>query len=305
MGDDIVATFPTVQRRRFVRPVRPAAAAAAGPTVRRVRFAANTSNAAAQASPGRWIATSRTTRGSETLPQGLSGRRVRFTAATGDTAALAPPGRFMATTNTSSTAAQASLRTGSSGSALVENRQRLAEQARASAQRVWRDVLTRRQEQLTRQLEEIQAQNEDRMERRQRPRRNFSAVSSSSSPLHELLRQQRRSSQRPLQMQRSTSGRQTAFTRLRATPTTTSTVQCPTLEEVSHDKPSPEGSPACVICQERIPICIALPCLHMSYCVACARSLCLQAETGRPKRQVQCAKCRQSVDAVSRVFMEE
>lgn len=83
-------------------------------------------------------------------------------------------------------------------------------------------------------------------------------------------------------------------------------VECPSQEEVSHDRPASEGAPACVICQENVPLCIALPCLHMSYCVECARSLCLHRETGTPKRKgrVNCAKCREPLHAVSRVFVE-
>ena len=75
------------------------------------------------------------------------------------------------------------------------------------------------------------------------------------------------------------------------------TVKCPTAEEEQHDKPA--GASSCIICQDRAPICIALPCLHLSYCVACARSMARQ-----PPPRVTCAKCRQPVESLARVFAE-
>lgn len=83
---------------------------------------------------------------------------------------------------------------------------------------------------------------------------------------------------------------------------------CPAPEEVQHDRVAPPGGSICVICQENTPVCVALPCLHMSYCVACARALfchaeeCKSPEKGRGT--VQCAKCRKAVKAISRVYQE-
>jgi len=82
-------------------------------------------------------------------------------------------------------------------------------------------------------------------------------------------------------------------------------VECPTLGELVHDREVlDDGGPVCIICQTNMPLCVALPCLHMSYCVSCARSMCCD-EHGQPKRVVvHCAKCRRPARAVSRVFAE-
>lgn len=82
-------------------------------------------------------------------------------------------------------------------------------------------------------------------------------------------------------------------------------VKCPSVAEQEHDRDPALGGPTCIICHENAPICIAMPCMHMSFCVACSRSMCCDAH-GQPKRRgrVACAKCRQDVHSVARVFVE-
>eukprot|EP00977_Amphora_coffeiformis_P007868 scaffold1751_cov253-Amphora_coffeaeformis.AAC.4 len=92
-------------------------------------------------------------------------------------------------------------------------------------------------------------------------------------------------------------------------PTTNSAdpfVKCPTLAELVHDKEVNDDGcgPVCIICHANMPLCVALPCLHMSYCVACARSMCCDEHGRANKLRVECAKCRQPIQAVSRVFAE-
>lgn len=86
-------------------------------------------------------------------------------------------------------------------------------------------------------------------------------------------------------------------------------MQVPSIQDLQHDVALEEDdttSPACIICRENVPICVALPCLHMSYCVACARLLSVNQATGDPQRvnSVECAKCRQPCTDMRRVFVE-
>ena len=86
-------------------------------------------------------------------------------------------------------------------------------------------------------------------------------------------------------------------------------VEVPGEEELQFDERIDEDdveAPCCVICREQVPICVAMPCMHMAYCVACARRLCTDNHTGqpKPKGQVECCKCRKSVHAMRRVFVE-
>ena len=99
-------------------------------------------------------------------------------------------------------------------------------------------------------------------------------------------------------------------------------VKCPSAEESMHDSVSiprdtTDGTttttttttsatiPTCIICYENRPICMAFPCNHLSYCVACARTLSLTTE-GLPKRygQVPCPKCRALVISFERCVFE-
>ena len=86
-------------------------------------------------------------------------------------------------------------------------------------------------------------------------------------------------------------------------------IECPSEAELPHDvavDANDTDSPCCVICRAARPICVALPCMHLSYCVACARLMALD-DDGHPKRagQVECAKCRKPVKGLRRVFVEQ
>ena len=84
-------------------------------------------------------------------------------------------------------------------------------------------------------------------------------------------------------------------------------VEGPLPTDVHQDKNVPDGmvdQKTCIICLERVPCCVALPCMHLSYCITCARSLCFGAsgtelyEVGK----VKCSECRVVVDAIKRTF---
>ncbi|MBX9636958.1 MAG: hypothetical protein K2Q45_05345 [Nitrosomonas sp.] len=85
-------------------------------------------------------------------------------------------------------------------------------------------------------------------------------------------------------------------------------VEGPVPTDIVHDKNVPEDASgdqkACIVCLERVPCCVALPCMHLSYCITCAIRLCFGAKgTDLFERgQVKCAECRVSVDAIKRTF---
>lgn len=82
--------------------------------------------------------------------------------------------------------------------------------------------------------------------------------------------------------------------------TTTVRVKVPRVDEERYDKLAAPGEPVCIICRENLPLCAATPCMHVSYCIGCARALCLrQRDTS-----VQCAKCRQGIVSMVRVYLE-
>ena len=119
------------------------------------------------------------------------------------------------------------------------------------------------------------------------------------------------SQERPTRMGRPTLHRsdEGSSRSLNATPPSTDPsllVQCPSVEDKQHDHLAGNGGGVCIICQENAPLCAAVPCMHMSYCVSCARSLCCTNTNGEQKRRgdVACAKCRVPVQAISRVFLE-
>lgn len=83
-------------------------------------------------------------------------------------------------------------------------------------------------------------------------------------------------------------------------------VEGPLPTDVLHDKSIPDGSDqkACIVCLERVPCCVALPCMHLSYCIACARRMCF-CQTGvelYERGKVKCAECRVAVDGIKRTF---
>lgn len=76
----------------------------------------------------------------------------------------------------------------------------------------------------------------------------------------------------------------------------------PSEHEVEHDKVAERTS--CIICMERVPCCIALPCRDLKFCVTCARQLCFDGDAKNLKRvgQVSCPACRKSITSIERVF---
>lgn len=82
-------------------------------------------------------------------------------------------------------------------------------------------------------------------------------------------------------------------------------VEGPLPTDLPEDVAEPDSGKACVICMERKPICVALPCMHQCYCVECARSMCFGVEGVDLKEQgsVKCAKCRSPVDSIKRIFL--
>ena len=84
-------------------------------------------------------------------------------------------------------------------------------------------------------------------------------------------------------------------------------VEGPLPSDVEHDKvpAAEEDAKTCIICLERAPCCVAYPCMHASYCVACARTLCFgESGTELYKRgKVKCAQCREKVDSIKRIFI--
>lgn len=84
-------------------------------------------------------------------------------------------------------------------------------------------------------------------------------------------------------------------------------VKGPPLSDVTHDyKPDNGNNKTCVICLENAPICIAMPCFHLSYCVKCARRLCFgQNGTDTKERgTVKCACCNLPVDEFKRIYQD-
>ena len=82
-------------------------------------------------------------------------------------------------------------------------------------------------------------------------------------------------------------------------------VEGPTPPEAEHDTEALDDATACVICLDNVPNCIAIPCMHMVYCVACARIICFGADGTELKKKgtVECVECRAHVDAIKRVFV--
>ena len=86
-------------------------------------------------------------------------------------------------------------------------------------------------------------------------------------------------------------------------------VEGPLPTDVEHDKVSAaaeeDNAKTCIICLERAPCCVAYPCMHASYCVACARTLCFgESGTELYKRgKVKCAQCREKVNSIKRIFI--
>ena len=91
------------------------------------------------------------------------------------------------------------------------------------------------------------------------------------------------------------------------TATTTSTrteprIPCPSEADAQNDKKAePDASNVCIICRENIPQAAAVPCMHLSYCLGCARTMCCVRSSSY---KVNCAKCRQPAIALTRIYLE-
>jgi hypothetical protein len=82
-------------------------------------------------------------------------------------------------------------------------------------------------------------------------------------------------------------------------------VRGPPPSDVKHDRVAEEGAIVCAICLERAACCVASPCMHACYCVACARHLCF-GESGADlfeRGKVKCAKCREPVHSIKHIFI--
>ena len=86
-------------------------------------------------------------------------------------------------------------------------------------------------------------------------------------------------------------------------------IKVPTLQDGSNDSPEgPNDAGTCIICTENKAICTALPCGHLSYCIQCARGMCLKVGrngcSSKPKRigKIQCAVCRTDVHEMKRLY---
>jgi hypothetical protein len=82
-------------------------------------------------------------------------------------------------------------------------------------------------------------------------------------------------------------------------------VRGPPPSDIKHDRVAEEGAIVCAICLERAACCVASPCMHACYCVACSRHLCF-GESGADlfeRGQVKCAKCREPVHSIKHIFI--
>lgn len=70
----------------------------------------------------------------------------------------------------------------------------------------------------------------------------------------------------------------------------------PSQEDCAHDVMLPddalEETKSCIVCLDRMPICVVLPCFHKCICCTCARSL----------TKHECPTCRVAIIQISRVF---
>ena len=80
-------------------------------------------------------------------------------------------------------------------------------------------------------------------------------------------------------------------------------VECPSAQDVKKFDICTPNDPKCIICREQNSICITVPCMHLRYCLGCARILCTDRKTGHVKRfgEVRCPECRVPLHAMKRV----
>lgn len=87
------------------------------------------------------------------------------------------------------------------------------------------------------------------------------------------------------------------------TPRTDPLIPCPSQEDAQNDiKAESDATNVCIICRENIPQAVAVPCMHLSYCLGCARTMCCVPSSS--SSSVACAKCRQPATSLTRIFLE-
>ena len=84
-------------------------------------------------------------------------------------------------------------------------------------------------------------------------------------------------------------------------------VEGPSYKEVDHDQEADESinEPACIICMMNKRCCVTQPCMHLSYCIGCARRL-VFGESGmelKYRGEVECPECRTEVKRIVRVHL--
>ena len=84
-------------------------------------------------------------------------------------------------------------------------------------------------------------------------------------------------------------------------------VEGPIPSDIQYDiaiEDNDDDTKSCIICMSNIPCCIAIPCMHLSYCIGCAQILCFGQDNSELKAigNVKCSECMQEVTAIKRTF---
>jgi hypothetical protein len=84
-------------------------------------------------------------------------------------------------------------------------------------------------------------------------------------------------------------------------------VKGPDHTELEQDQEADEekGEPTCIICLVNRRCCVTQPCMHLHYCIACARKLVFGSSGMELKYrgEVQCPECRVDVKKIVRVHL--
>ena len=84
-------------------------------------------------------------------------------------------------------------------------------------------------------------------------------------------------------------------------------VEGPLESDLKYDEVVEEGddrTKPCIICMDNRACCIATPCMHLSFCIQCSRTLCFgqSGEELREQGEVQCPQCRMDVKSIKRTY---
>jgi len=84
-------------------------------------------------------------------------------------------------------------------------------------------------------------------------------------------------------------------------------VEGPDYTQAKHDEEADEENDeeCCIICMTNRRCCVTMPCLHLSYCITCARRL-VYGESGMEMKyrgEVKCPKCQDNVKIIKRVYL--